>query len=352
MVKNNKKSENTEDKNLLNKKLNYAQVCEVFSDKPALGGVQRSKQLARWQKKADVIKLEKERGKYIIRRFYSEEEKELNEGLINYLKYLEGTILNILAKDRDGVKNKKEEFCFDMFLPYTYRDFRERIKMVNNHYFPVKYNKENIDKEIKFKSNYGAKDFDNEKKIWFDIVESIDKNSIRKVLRKLEDRGLIQFIESYKFYDVKKKGEEQEREVQAPLLPKVASMEELSMIQGIQLNAVVNGVNNLSKNYTRYNELQTKKSNGELEASDLYRLPKAIQDECHQEILDYIGNKGYNVFGRCFLIQISEDVNKNLCYFTPRFNAIQVKRFLNSKRFNVVTNLIHEQLVNLLIKSD
>lgn len=349
MTKSSKKNEKTEGKNLLNKKLSYAQVCEVFLDKQTLGGVQRNKQLARWQKKADVIKLEKERGKYVIKRFYTEEEKELNEGLINYLKYLEGTILNILAKDRDSMKNKKEEFYFNMFLPYTYRDFRERIKMVNNHYFPVKYNKESIDKEIKFKSNYGAKDFDNEKKIWFDIVESIDKNSIRKVLRKLEDRGLIQFIESYKFYDVKKKNEEKEH---APLPPKVASMEELSVIQGIQLNAVVNGVNSLSKNYTRYDELQTKKNNGELEISDLYRLPKIIQDECHQEILEYIGNKGYNVFGRCFLIQISEDINKNLRYFTPKFNAIQVKRFLTSKRFNVVTNLIHEQLVNLLIKSD
>lgn len=324
----------------LQRPISYKDACNLFNTQPSPNGRDRKDQLVKWKRYADIKKMENKRGKYFIERFYTEEEVQAKKDLLNYLKYLEGTMLGFFSIDKEDGNNLA--FNGD-YLSYTYKELRERINMVNNRYFPVKYKNDDLSDEIKLKSTYSLEDFDREKTKWFEIVESIDKNSIRQVLKSLAERDLIQVIESYKFYHITK-GED--RTYRAP---RIATFDELGAIQGMMLQAVVDGVDNLDHANKNYKALKQKKADGELEGKDLYRLPMGSRLQFDDMVHQYIAKLGYNAYGRCFLIQIG-DIGDNLEYFSPKFNAIQVERFLKSKRFDVISGFIHKQLVDLLIK--
>ena len=324
----------------LQRPISYKEACELFNTTPSANGRDRRDQLVKWKRYANIQKMKNRRGKYFIERFYTKEEVQAKKDLLNYLKYLEGTMLGFFSLDKEDGNN----LAFDGdYLAYTYKELRERINMVNNRYFPVKYKNDDLADEIKLKSTYSLEDFDREKTKWFEIVESIDKNSIRQVLKSLAERDLIQVIESYKFYYIAK-GENKTYRT-----PRIATFGELGAIQGMMLQTVVDGVDKLAPGYKNYEVLKQKKADGELEGKDLYRLPMECRKKFDDKVHEYITSLGYNAYGRCFLIQIG-DISDNLEYFSPKFNAIQVERFLKSKRFDVISGFIHKQLVDLLIK--
>ena len=322
----------------LQKQLSYKTVCQIFDTEPSPNGRSRSDQLVKWKRYADIKKVDGARGKYVIERFYTKEEVQAKNDLLNYLKYLEGTMLGFFALDKEDGNHLA--FNGD-FLAYTYKELRERINMVNNRYFPVKYSQEDLGEDIKLKTSYTLQDFDREKNKWFEIVESIDKNSIRQTLNNLEEREIIQVVNSYKFFYITKAKDKRRG-------ARIATFEELGAIQGIMMQTIVEGVEKLQEGHKNYELLKSKMARGELEGKDLYRLPMADRQLFDERVHEYIAKLGYNAYGRCFLIQIGDI--KDIEYFSPCFNAIQVERFLKSKRFEVISSFIHKQLVELLIK--
>lgn len=331
----------------LKKELSYKEVCAIFQTKESPNGKDRKDQLAKWQRYADIIKIKNKRGKYYIERFYNDEEVQAKHDLLNYLKYLEGNLLNFFVMDAEDGNYYKEG---SGLLAYTYKDLRERINMVNNHYFPVKYNQEDLleENKIKLKFGYSVEKYDEEKKMWFEIVESIDKNAIRKVLKNLQERETIKLIESYKLFYIES-GKKSYKDNSLKREARICTAKELSDIQGIMLKVVAEYVELIGPKYKHYSLLTIKKNKGELSGNDLYLLPMNARNEFDSRVKAYIKKLGYNAYGRCFIINPS-NIKGCIEYYAPKFNRIQVERFLKLNRFEVITSFIHKQLVEQLIK--
>lgn len=324
----------------LNEELNYKQVCAELNDKPVQGGDHRKRQLAQWNKLAEVEKIG--RGKYIIHRELSIKEIQDNEDTENYTRFLQSMLLELFSK-QDAITHT-----------YTYRELREYLSMVNRHYFPVKYGDEDID--IKTQCTINISDVVNEgdnfdlvlqERSWFQIADSFDKYALHYAIKSLKARGLLaDYRLTYEFYK-KNRGEHGEEVYSKPV---VATDEQFAEIHQRNMDFLkkhltrkqIEEINEASKKeqdkiYGRYEQAVFRQ--GEKARKAFGDIPRAYAEEL-----------GYTGYAKAITIVKPTRLETLVKAFAPRFNKAQVKRYLESKRFKEIPMELHQQLTDKLIK--
>ena len=293
----------------LEKELSYRQLCEEFNLEPAMNsGKKRKLQLENLQNLYNIEKTKK--GKYIIHREYTEEEKALIQAEKNYNNFVQAALLDLIA---DG----------DIKQVYTYTDFRKKLYMVNKNYFLYKYGKEEIDIKVPY-------DFPNDLVVefegrWFNIVEEHDKYILKTNLTKLRTRGLIDYYESYMLRKIYHYGQNKIYEK-----AKLATDEQRAIIEQAKLDFM--------------DSVEVKS------IQDLYKLgPKTVK-RYYQTIGNKIHELGFDEYSKAFIVSRASELKRLVDFFAPKFNNAQVNRLLKSKRFGIIPKSIHEQMVEKAIK--
>ena len=293
----------------LEKELSYRQLCEEFNLEPAMNsGKKRKLQLENLQNLYNIEKTKK--GKYIIHREYTEEEKALIQAEKNYNNFVQAALLDLIA---DG----------DIKQVYTYTDFRKKLYMVNKNYFLYKYGKEEIDIKVPYDfPNDLVEEFEGR---WFNIVEEHDKYILKTNLLRLKEKGLIEYYESYMLRKIYHYGKNKIYEK-----AQMATEEQRAAIEQTKLE-FMKSVN--------ANSIQ-----------ELYKLgPTAIKKYYHV-ISNKIHELGFDEYSKAFIIFRASELKRLVGFFAPKFNNAQVNRLLKSKRFGIIPKSIHEQMVEKAIK--
>ena len=299
-----------------NEELSYSQICIELGDKELKGGRQREKQFNRWNK---VYKINKpKRGKYIIVRKLSNQEIQNIQDKDNYSQYLQNLLLNLFA-------NQKE-----ISQTYTYRDLREHLSMVNSHYFPVKYGKENLTTIANASINIKTGRFEIDESIvaneeeWFTIADNHDKDVLKYAINKLNEQNLVTVYPTYIFY----KNEKTNENIRV-LSQRIATKEEKAELDQIKLDITK------SENKKSFNEI--------------YR-DKNLLTKYNKMVGAFLKGIGYDSYAKAYTVDRPANLKSVVDYFAPKFNSMQVIRYLNSKRFKMIPPLIHEHLTDELIK--
>ena len=293
----------------LEKELSYRQLCEEFNLEPAMNsGKKRKLQLENLQNLYNIEKTKK--GKYIIHREYTEEEKALIQAEKNYNNVVQAALLDLIA---DG----------DIKQVYTYTDFRKKLYMVNKNYFLYKYGKEEIDIKVPYDFPNGlVEEFEGR---WFNIVEEHDKYILKTNLTKLRTRGLIDYYESYMLRKIYHYGQNKIYEK-----AQLATDEQRAIIEQAKLDFM--------------DSVEVKS------IQDLYKLgPKTVK-RYYQAIGDKIHELGFDEYSKAFVVSRASELKRLVDFFAPKFNNAQVNRLLKSKRFGIIPKSIHEQMVEKAIK--
>lgn len=293
----------------LEKELSYRQLCEEFNLEPAMNsGKKRKLQLENLQNLYNIEKTKK--GKYIIHREYTEEEKALIQAEKNYNNFVQAALLDLIA---DG----------DIKQVYTYTDFRKKLYMVNKNYFLYKYGKEEINIKVPYDfPNDLVEEFEGR---WFNIVEEHDKYILKTNLTKLRTRGLIDYYESYMLRKIYHYGQNKIYEK-----AQLATDEQRAIIEQAKLDFM--------------DSVEVKS------IQDLYKLgPKTVK-RYYQAIGDKIHELGFDEYSKAFVVSRASELKRLVNFFAPRFNNAQVNRLLKSKRFGIIPKSIHEQMVEKAIK--
>lgn len=293
----------------LEKELSYRQLCEEFNLEPAMNsGKKRKLQLENLQNLYNIEKTKK--GKYIIHREYTEEEKALIQAEKNYNNFVQAALLDLIA---DG----------DIKQVYTYTDFRKKLYMVNKNYFLYKYGKEEIDIKVPYDfPDDLVEEFEGR---WFNIVEEHDKYILKTNLTKLRTRGLIDYYESYMLRKIYHYGQNKIYEK-----AQLATDEQRAIIEQAKLDFM--------------DSVEVKS------IQDLYKLgPKTVK-RYYQAIGDKIHELGFDEYSKAFVVSRASELKRLIDFFAPKFNNAQVNRLLKSKRFGIIPKSIHEQMVEKAIK--
>lgn len=293
----------------LEKELSYRQLCEEFNLEPVMNsGKKRKLQLENLQNLYNIEKTKK--GKYIIHKAYTEEEKTLIQAEKNYNNFVQAALLDLIA---DG----------DIKQVYTYTDFRKKLYMVNKNYFLYKYGKEELDIKVPCDFPNGlVEEFEGR---WFNIVEEHDKYILKTNLAKLRTRGLIDYYESYMLRKIYHYGQNKIYEK-----AQLATDEQRAIIEQAKLDFM--------------DSVEVKS------IQDLYKLgPKTVK-QYYQVIGNRIHELGFDEYSKAFVVSRASELKKLIDFFAPKFNNAQVNRLLKSKRFGIIPKSIHEQMVEKAIK--
>ena len=303
----------------LNQEISYKELCKELGEKEIQGGKNRSNQISRLQKKYEIDKIG--RGKYIIKRQLTAQEIQDAEDEKNYSKYLQNMLLKYFANN-------------EVSHTYSYRELREHLAMVNQHYFPVKYGQEQVELSMPMAVNindgfcdseldYGVLD---EERKWFNIAEAHDKDALRYAIGQLEKAGLISSCtKTYIFFKHSKIDKDT-----SIIEKKIATPEQVAKLDQIKLDFV--------------------KEKGLPSTRSLYSLGADDMREYNSRVIHYLRGLGFERYTRAFTIVRPTELKKVVSYFAPKFNKMQVQRYLVSKRFKAIEPYIHEQLTEQLIK--
>ena len=293
----------------LEKELSYRQLCEEFNLEPAMNsGKKRKLQLENLQNLYNIEKTKK--GKYIIHREYTEEEKALIQAEKNYNNFVQAALLDLIA---DG----------DIKQVYTYTDFRKKLYMVNKNYFLYKYGKEEIDIKVPYDfPDDLVEEFEGR---WFNIVEEHDKYILKTNLTKLRTRGLIDYYESYMLRKIYHYGQNKIYEK-----AQLATDEQRAIIEQAKLDFM--------------DSVEVKS------IQDLYKLGTKTVKRYYQTIGNKIHELGFDEYSKAFIVSRASELKRLVDFFAPKFNNAQVNRLLKSKRFGIIPKSIHEQMVEKAIK--
>lgn len=292
------------------KELSYKEMCEAMGDEESKSGNVRKYQLEHWRESYDVEKVG--RGKYIIHRALSSDERQMVKDRKNYTNFLQATLLDFVASSQDVTS------------VYTYKAIREHLYMVNNNYYPVKYTKEQLD--LKLPSQYPDYMAEEMKQIWFNTADAHDEAAIKYALRKLADKRLISLKESHVFY----KQVQIDSSSAVLTMPVLATDEQESKFLQVGID-YLNGV-------------------GCKTIKDLYGRSKQVQQGYFAALDAFVRSMGYTSYAKAFVVTRAYELKRVAKFFAPEFNQAQVDRYLHSKRFNVIPKVIHKQLVDRLIE--
>lgn len=296
----------------INEILTYKELCEELELSPKKSGRNRDLQLEKLKEEYDIEKLIDQRGKYIIHRELSKEEKQYIQDSKNYSNYIMNLLLNIFAQD-------KNSSC-----TFTLRELREQTGMVNSIYFPVKYHKAEV--QIDKPPTYSG-DINSTKQKWLGISDKMDEAIIKYALDKLKKKGVIEYYYTYKFYKIISQNEYQT--IYYP--PHVLTEDELSDFLQAQINAL--------------------KKLGLDNKQQLHYCSEGQRAMYYGIMNRYILEQGYTNYARAITIIKPKELYKLVGYFSERFNKLQVQKYLKSKRFKTIPPFIHEQLIDRLIKT-
>lgn len=292
------------------KELTYPELCQELNEQEQKGGHNRKVHIEKLQEEYNIEKIG--RGKYIIHGQLTKEESQAIKDRKNYANFLQATLLQFLSESETST------------TIYTYRDIREHLMMVNPNYFPVKYYQKELNIKVSYK--YTEELTEALKKIWFDNADSHDEYAIKAALRKLSDRRLISIKETHVFY----------KHIKLPNGNTVSSKPELAT-DGQEARFLQVGIEYLSKV-------------GCKNVGELYSKSKIIQQGYYRALVNYIKTLGYDRYARAFVITRASELNRMVEFLAPKFNEMQVNRYLKSKRFNSIPKDMNEQLINELIK--
>lgn len=292
------------------KELTYPELCQELNEQEQKGGHNRKVHIEKLQEEYNIEKIG--RGKYIIHGQLTKEESQAIKDRKNYANFLQATLLQFLSESETST------------TIYTYRDIREHLMMVNPNYFPVKYYQKELN--IKVSHKYTEELTEALKKIWFDNADSHDEYAIKAALRKLSDRRLISIKETHVFY----------KHIKLPNGNTVSSKPELATDEQ-EARFLQVGIEYLSKV-------------GCKNVGELYSKSKIIQQGYYRALVNYIKTLGYDRYARAFVITRASELNRMAEFLAPKFNEMQVNRYLKSKRFNSIPKDMNEQLINELIK--
>lgn len=270
----------------------------------------RELQIEKLKENYHIEKIKDKRGKYIIYRELSKEEKQYIKDTKNYTTYITNILLNLFSQTESST------------YTFTLREIRENIGMVNKKYFPVKYHKENIDIEIP--SSYTGNLYST-KQEWFSISDSMDEAIIKYSLNKLKNQGLIEYYQTYKFYKIINQNSNQKIFYPAHIL----NEKELSDFLQVQMEAL--------------------KNIGAKSKQELYYVSEEKNKEYYNQVNNYVKNKGYTNYAKAITVIKPKQLYKFVDYFNENFNQLQVQKYLNSKQFKTIPPFIHETLINQLI---
>lgn len=282
-----------------NEPMTYKELCTI-TNLPTVKGKARELQINKLRQQYDIEKIG--RSQYIIHRQYTPKEIEYLSDLKNYSKYLTNLLLDEL------LKVNTPQVC------YTYRELREILGMVNYNYFPVKYKKKHLNL---------PKDYQNE---WLGISDVADEQALNYIFKKLYDQGIINYHTTYKFY--KYDYDEDDNLIYNP--PHIATaQEEAEMLEAQKEGLILAGLK---------------------EKKDLFTASDEKKEIYYDHVNQFIISKGYDKYSRAISITIINNLWKYADASRPRFNEIQVDRYLHSKRFRAIPEGIHQRFVEGLIK--
>lgn len=330
--------------------ISYKNLCELFGEPPISGGTNRNRQLKRFGKKYEIVKVG--RGKYSILREKTLEEIQLKSDQNNYSRYLQAILLNMIANSPE------------IEMIFTYREIRENLMMVNSKYFPVKYHKEKIQYDVPsaYESDEDNKPIYHLEKDWMRIADQHDKAAIKYALKCLKSKNLLTSLnETYLFYKFEK--DKNGNQIYHPSVE--ASKQQLAEINQLQLEYIKDNIpdyqmDSIKKKIAEKEDDLTNLDKIDLiEASyngylikGLYSNGKNLVEGYYKIIEDYIKKLGYDKYARAFKIIRPTKLKAVAGYFAPVFNEKQVERYLTTKRFETMPIFFHHQLVEKLIKED
>lgn len=293
----------------LNKELSYKEICQQMNEKESASGNVRKYQLEKWREEYEIEKVG--RGKYIILRKYSSEESDMLKAEKNYANFVQAALLNYIA---------------DMPITevYTYTSLREGLSMVNKNYSKYKHCIEQI--KLNIPKSFPAESLVKLENSWFNIADRHDKYVLNSALKKLRERGLIDYTESYVFYMLTKMDDGN----MIYSNPTKATDEEKSQLEQVKIDFMQN------------HNMQS--------AQDIYKHGEFITRQYYAAVNLKVRELGYDTYARAFIVSRPKDLKKSVNFFAPKFNKAQVDRLLKSKRFKMIPQTIHEQMTNKTIK--
>jgi len=294
--------------------LTYKELCEKLNLERKTQKA-RELQIEKLKEQYEIEKIPNERGKYILYRELSEEEKQYIQDSKNYTKYITNLLLNLFAQN-------KEATC-----TFTYRELREKTGMVNDVYFPVKYKKQEIIINV---PSYYTGNATETKTEWIGISDKMDEAILTYAIEKLKKIGLIEYYHNYKFYKIEKIKEEEEEEQNIYYPPHILTEEELSEFLQIQA--------------------ETLKQLGLKNKQQLHFCSEGQKAKYYGVMNNFVKSKGYTNYARAITIIKPKELYKVAGYYAERFNSLQVQKYLKSKRFKTIPPFIHEILIKQLIK--
>ena len=309
---------------------NYKELCQFFGESPVRGGAKQKVQLTRFGKTHEIEKVG--RNRYQIIRERTEEEIQLASDKEHYSKYLQTILLNMIA-DSPNVT-----------MTFTYRQIREKLRMVNEHYFPVKYRKEQTNLELP--SDFEPEIAHHFERRWIDIADDHDSSKIKYCLGVLQKKHLITcLIETYVFY----KFEKDANDVVIYHPPVIATMEQLAEIHQRELDFIKAHIPESAINQIK--EASTPEKFYGACIKTLYALGHETVDEFYDIVTNYAKEQGYTRYAKAFTITRPTELKRVSGYFAPEFNKQQVQRYLATNKFKTIPPFIHEQMTEKLIKS-
>lgn len=293
----------------LNKELSYKDICRQMNEKESPSGNVRKYQLERWREEYEIEKVG--RGKYIALRQYSSEESDMLKAEKNYANFVQAALLNYIA---------------DMQITevYTYTSLREGLSMVNKNYSKYKHCIEQL--KLNIPKSFPADSLAELENNWFNIADRHDKYVLNSALKKLRERGLIDYTESYVFYTLTKMADGN----MIYSNPTKATDEEKAQLEQVKID------------FMRNHNIQS--------AQDIYRNGEFITRQYYAAVNLKVRELGYDTYARAFVISRPKDLKKSVNFFAPKFNKAQVDRLLKSKRFKMIPQTIHEQMTDKTIK--
>lgn len=172
-------------------KISYKEFCEHVGEKE-LKNSSKTQQLKRLGNYMDISS---SYGNITINKVYNEQEMLLIKRQAKFTEYIEDLIIMYLANN----KNK------DVTL--TYKEMAEYFCMVNDNYYPVKYNKKPHVKDYKMQTSlmyFNQDDADKQisynMSLFFNITDKLIKEIIKNSLKSLKQRSLILYHDTFKLY--------------------------------------------------------------------------------------------------------------------------------------------------------
>lgn len=171
--------------------IKYKDFCKIIKE-PRLKDSAKTQQIKRLR---NYIDLDTNYGEIVINKIYNEQEMLLIKRQSKFTEYIEDLLIMYIANNQD---------CN---ITLTYKEMAEYFCMVNEQYYPVKYNKYQHINEYNLKTNimyFNKEDMESmisrDMSLFFNITDKLIKEIIKNALKSLKQKSLILYQDTFKLY--------------------------------------------------------------------------------------------------------------------------------------------------------